>query len=139
MPRCNDCGKMVSLDTEQEPEVLSGPDIEGNEIVVVELRRFLQCADCGTDLRETNFNIEALITQEDGSDLPPCPSGEDGQHLFEEINGEPTYASFEEAGGRYAKKYYGVSVDGDVVCANCGNRYYFKASYKEAASNFDEC
>ena len=135
--RCPDCAKMVSYDTEADVETQSGPEVSGNT-VTAEYRRVLTCAECGTELKEANFNLEMEITTEDCQSIAElCPDGTPHDWLIsEEGTVEPTM----ESGSRYAKTFYGVDVyDGRVTCDKCKLEGYFKGSDKEAASNLDEC
>src|SRR5688500_1352238 len=111
MARCNNCAKMVSYNTEEDPEANQEPEVHENK-VTAEYRRVLTCADCSTELKEALLEFEMDIVNEDGSDVAnDCPGeGADLDVAGDEphdwvINGEPTIGPTHESGSRYAKSY----------------------------------
>jgi hypothetical protein len=59
MPRCPDCAKWVSVE-QPEPEVdidIQGDDISGTVRIV------LECANCGTELKQTEFDVAVDISE----------------------------------------------------------------------------
>lgn len=57
--RCPDCNKFVSYDESAEPEVNDLQISEGN--VTGQVRVLLTCAECGTELKEANFDIDVSV------------------------------------------------------------------------------
>jgi hypothetical protein len=132
MARCPDCNKFVGLET-QEPEendVAAELTGEGEQFsATAELRLVRACADCGTELKETTFEIEVegdIIHEED------CDP--DDRDLDVELT---NVESTETGGGRYAKNMIGVRGEIEVTC-QCGA--CVSTSFKDAiaASGFDE-
>ncbi len=127
--RCPDCNKFVSLDL-QDPEVEI--ELEG-ESVKASVRIVRACAECGTALKEATLEMEDTFEGPDPEDA----QGEDKEHDLEVE--ETGVDSIEEGGGRYAKSYYGASVDYSVTCS-CGCKFEHNGvmSGKIAASHMDE-
>lgn len=115
--RCNDCNKFVSFD---EPQV----EIENEELTGTTLsasvRLVLVCADCGTELKETTFDLEAEI------DYRPEDLEDDQEPEFDLISmdAQPTerYQDKDKKGKtiRHPKHYYGVEVTATYTCKNDG-------------------
>jgi len=116
--RCPDCNRFVGNE-EQDPEI--------NEIfvgddghVTVEARIVNACQDCGTELTEATFSLEGEV------DLNKH-QGEGHEVDAEEESSTRTSRSgyFDKkkgwvpSGGRYAKTFYGLSVEIGVTCS-CG-------------------
>jgi len=118
--RCPDCNKFASLDT-QEPEV-EGLEIEdnadGHATVMATVRMVRACADCGTELKETSFDVEAEVTgiPEAHAGLNRPEDGDDGHELeVEDVSIEATATG----GGRYAKNMIGFALEFKVTCPKC--------------------
>jgi hypothetical protein len=138
MARCNDCNKMVSYDTEVDPEEDEELHVDDDK-VVGSFRRVLQCADCGTDLRETTLAFEMTIVPEEGKEqCDGGPNPQDYDHKWE-LDGDRDVSPTMQQGSRYAKTYYGIEVSGATKCEQCGATGTFHGEEKEAASFFDEC
>jgi hypothetical protein len=123
--RCPDCSKFVGLDM-ADPEV---GDLEVGEdgTVTCEVRIVRTCAECGQELKEANFSLEAQVPVEGHE-------GEGHELSVEESSVEP----IEEGGGRYAKSYYGATVNATVTCS-CGKfKEDVELSDKCSASGMDE-
>jgi len=134
--RCPDCNKFVGFD-EADPEIES---LEVNEdgAVSISVRIVNCCADCGTELKEATFEMEADHSTEFAEHLKaegieetaePEPHAEH-ELSIEEAGYERTNRSgffkkgqFVPAGGRYAKTFYGAEVSYEICCS-CGK---FKA------------
>ena len=119
--RCPDCSKMVSLDTDVEPEV---DDVEVDEDghVTAHVRITNNCQDCGSELTEATFDLEGYAEIGDHK-------GDDHELEAEDAGADRTQRSgyydkkkgqWVNAFGRYAKTFYGVSMDVKVTCS-CGN------------------
>jgi hypothetical protein len=113
MPRCNDCNKFVSLDTDVEPEetssTLSFSGDESTGITAdydVDIRIVNNCADCGTELKDADLNVSGSFDL-DASEYEQ----EYRDQWYIEVEG---LSRTERGGaGRYDKKYYGF--EGTVV------------------------
>lgn len=156
--RCPNCNKFVSYDTEVEPDVVSDPEVAETTLVVT-VRRVLSCAECGDELKEAELEVEQELEFFRSIEQPDVEKAMDAGDAAYEALGEAgaipghsdgcgensrsydfslDYAPTEEAGGRYAKTYYGVEVSGTVTCETCSATAEVNASVKEAASFFDE-
>ena len=62
MARCPDCNKFVSYDDSQDPEPNVDVDPEGR--ISGDVRVFLACSECGTELKEGSFDIEKDLSNE---------------------------------------------------------------------------
>lgn len=144
--RCPDCSKFVSFN---EPEA----EVTGEEVRIVavgpkcsvnisaEVRVYLSCGDCGTELKETNISVdEDMTTDANGVSLDI----REGDELeLDEVLTDP----IDEGGGRYAKRYYGALVTfrvrhkrGDEWDNEAGidTAFDLEVEAKEAASYFEE-
>ena len=155
MPRCNDCNRFVSLDSDQDPD----SSIEVNESGVVEGDVTISnaCADCGTELRTASFDVvvepEALTSAE-GKTLSAWlaelteKEREEVEYELEETGTERTSRS--EGKGRGQRTYYGAKIDFDVTATLPGGEGTDRAEGKSCvfsgswsddvqASGMDEC
>ena len=118
MARCPDCNKFVGYD-EAEPEVNS-LEINGTTITG-EVRVTLNCAECGTELRESNFepeielefvglNPEELTKHFDDEGLP-----REGHEV--DVEGDAEFMSRTEGKGRGTKTFYGYNLNYTVTCS----------------------
>ncbi len=138
--RCPDCNKFTSFDTEAEPEVVS-EDVDGTE-VMVEVRRVLNCADCGTELKEYTFELS-----EDFSDRIEVEEGEEEcDHEWSlEVSASPTTSVVDKdkkgrqiKNARYMKTMYGVEVTCDITCDKCKKEVRVEFKDEAQASSFEE-
>jgi hypothetical protein len=123
MARCPECNKFTGKDTEVDPEVTSEPTVTDG-LVEMEVRMVNNCAECSTELEEITFNLEAAL---DGTNLSEGSSIEwkdvksykDHQGKGHELSvkGEPDVSRTDSAGGRYAKRMYGVDAVVELQCA----------------------
>ena len=120
--RCPDCNKFVAFE-EVEPEVNS---IEVNDKKVsVETRIVNCCADCSTELTDAEIKMEHDFSEDADAHEEKC---KEASYEAREVGVERTSKSgyhnkkgeWVNAGGRYAKTFYGVSLDYEVVCEYCG-------------------
>lgn len=100
--RCPDCNKFVSLDF-NDPELDTEPEFDhGGEQITAQIRIVRACADCGTELKGYDFDVEIptdhLDVHEDEEKADVDLSWSDPSQL-------------EEGGGRYAKSYYGAELE----------------------------
>jgi len=123
--RCPDCNKFVALEL-QDPEENSTEFDPQTGAIEAEYRIVRNCADCGTELKETTITLsgEVDVTEHQG----------EGHELTAEFEAE----GVEEGGGRYAKSYFGVSCTCTVKCS-CGELdETVDMSDKVAASEMEE-
>lgn len=124
--RCSDCNKFAGLET-QDPEEQDATFDEETGAIEASYRIVRNCADCGTEMKEATIELsdEVDVSEHQG----------EGHEVTAEF-GDPT--PVEEGGGRYAKAYYGVSVDVTVECS-CGElREVVTMEDKVAASAMDD-
>lgn len=122
--RCPDCNKFVSQDL-ADPEVNDLTiDPEGN--VHAEVRVVVTCADCGTELKETNLEMEMDLSDK----LKGHLSGDDGEHeLTIDEDGSEGIEDMKTTdrhgkkikSARYMTKLYGARVDFKVTCSCQGD------------------
>ena len=62
MARCPDCNKFVAYDDSQDPEHNVDVDPEGR--ISGDVRIFLACEQCGTELKEGSFDVEKDLSVE---------------------------------------------------------------------------
>ena len=137
--RCPDCNKFVSFDAENEPEINDEAiDEEGN--VTASVRIVNNCADCGTELKEANFDLEVDLTVACAEHVNA--EGEDTHDLTVEIesNGR-TERSDGKPGtpARYRRTYYGAECSVKVSCT-CDPNFEAKADWSDEiqGSSMDE-
>lgn len=153
MARCPDCNKFVSYDTDTEPEIEDVQVFDESTEVQGSVRVVLCCAECGTELKESNqeFNetFEHTCEMEDvlPEFLPEFNPKEDEQYEIEDSS-----ATFHERyqdrnpktgkpikNPRYMKKYYGAEIVISIKCNKCGDTFDQEITTEEQASYFDEC
>lgn len=123
--RCESCQKFAALET-QEPEI-DGYEVNEDGVVTVSARLVRSCADCGGEMKETNFDLEGTV-----EDLCACKKRE----LDVEEAESPEI--IEEGGGRYAKSFYGVKCVATVTCQKCEKKWTVEMSDKTPASAMDD-
>lgn len=120
MPRCNDCNKFVSLDSEQEPEVNLDVDDEGHVTGTAEIIN--ACGECGTDLRSACLDLDVdpeSIHDPEGNSISDWLAGltDDGRKSatfeVEEVSSERTMRT--EGKGRGQRTFYGARVEIEVT------------------------
>jgi len=60
--RCSDCNKFVSFDDSNDPEA-DDADVDAEGRVSGTVRVYLTCAECGTELKEANFDLDVDMTE----------------------------------------------------------------------------
>lgn len=160
--RCPDCNKFVSYD---EPEAESNSvGVDGDDLSLETVVR-LNCAECGTALKEYTFETGITMSHDcppqepatpadadpDGDESPePNEFGwEEGDEQYEvEDEGEPTGTSRVQTkdrngkpikSARYMKTFYGFSQSVDVKCLKCGETFTVEVDDEAQASDFEEC
>lgn len=166
--RCPDCNKFVSMDN-ADPEVNQlDAELDGGMIrVTSEVRCSRQCAECGTDLKELNLELdtEIMIVELSGfkelspedqtfitealadmGTLPDVDEKTSGSPEFE-VDIEESSSSIDEGGGgRFKKNMLTTHVEGNItvtVTHPAGPSIKFggpvELESENAASEFDEC
>lgn len=142
--RCPDCNKFVAYNVDEEPEENSAA-VDGVWFTA-EYRRVLTCEECGTELKETTFELEHDF-EDAVKALPPPDDGHEHEWELESSSCEPTMDLVtKDAKGRqiksarYMKTLYGVSCDVEVKCSHegCGAAIEFNVSDSCQASGMDE-
>lgn len=132
MPRCENCAKMVSLET-QDPEVDGDVEISDNTVSVT-VTMVRQCADCNSDLKSAQFDLSGDLEQKEGPE--ECPDHGDGKHVWE-VDGDPELSFSESGGGRYKKNMIGPQVEIEATCS-CGAKASVTLSDELQASAWDD-
>lgn len=139
--RCPDCEKFVPYNTEETPE---GEAEVNEDEVVVAVRRVLTCGECGTELKEANFDTHAEI---DPAGLEDCinEGGDDHEWEVEEESYDPTTGIIDTdrkgrriTNPRYQKTTYGFEGTVTIKCEHCKQTLSFTFSDDLQASSFDE-
>jgi hypothetical protein len=155
--RCPDCNKFVSYDDSAEPEL----DLDVEDLTVTgTVRIMLPCAECGTELKETTFDVEIDFTDDVEAQWPGSTTVEDGKEpqVMLSITDESAEMTSRTQTGenrtlkdgtvkwktwspRAFKTFYGVSVEVTVKATrNDGETEDFNGTYADEvpASGMDE-
>lgn len=81
--RCPDCGKFVPTDADEDPEITSGPDVDGGQ-VRISVRIVNKCGECGTELQEAELEAEGSCVDEFDDHLREIAKEKLGQDAAEE-------------------------------------------------------
>ncbi len=130
--RCPDCQKFVGLET-NEPEV-EDIDIDNEGHISGSIRIVRNCADCSTELKEYNFDIDADVDIEE----PDEPKDGEKPHEHELSIEETSCDSTETGGGRYKKNMIGYCLSYNVKCSSCDFETDGSIEDSTPASSFDE-
>jgi hypothetical protein len=137
--RCPDCNKFVPQeigDPEVELDVIDDRATDDDIMVTVTgtVRVPINCGECGTELKEGNFDVEAEVEVKGHR-------GDDCQLAVEETNTEGIERQDGKPGtpSRYRKTYYGASVDFRINCS-CQTDEVGEGAWQDdmQASSFDE-
>ena len=153
--RCPDCNKFVPFDeptAERESEEI-GLDLNGNKLAVnvsASVRLVLPCGECGTELKETNFELEASADHECAQ--IPKDEGKARQVLDDSDVGEGDwddpetgdYMQTKDRNGksikdpRYMKHFYTVTQAVTVKCPFCQEEISLEMQDEIQGSGMDE-
>ena len=134
--RCPDCAKFVGL---EEPEEASIEDsgCEGGH-VTVEVHMTRNCAECGTEMKES------YLTYEKEFECPSCsPDVEDIELISVEAEVTSRMQSIDRNGKpiknpRYMKTYYGADLTLSLKCNHCEHEWTEDDGVEAAASEFED-
>jgi len=116
--RCPDCNKFVSLELGdvEDIEVNLRDQRAGGGLasLIVEARIVRTCQECGTELKEASFEMEADATADLTAHEQNCMKRE------YESSADLSTSERSEGKGRGMKSFYGVEGDAKIVCA-CGD------------------
>lgn len=106
MARCNDCNKFVSYG---DPEIETNLDAnidetDGSVQVTGDVSCTLTCGDCGSQLKQTSFDVDENVPFE-GMKLT------DATHEVEVETSSEEGTSRTEGKGRGLKTFYGVNIE----------------------------
>lgn len=140
--RCPDCSKFVSLEI-QEPEV-SSLEIAEDGNINADVRVYLTCADCGTEMKEYTFNIDEIPDEvfshieehNEAGEEYSLEIEENGVDMVDEMQTHDRHGN-PIKNYRYQKHYYGFELTALVTCS-CGEEIEVSFTDKEQASAFDE-
>lgn len=141
MPRCPSCEKFVSLEFAEieEPEA---SDETSDGTLAVQVRLVRTCAECGDEMKTAELEIELDFTDAIQAHMdekhPEIDTNADDYTPTEVVGINMNTEQIEESGGRYAKSYFGASVEAFGDCALCGAEITATGSDKIAASQMDE-
>ena len=127
--RCPDCEKMVSYEDPPTVEALD-TQVEGN-LVVVQVRIVLNCAECGSELKELVADLEVEIEHE-------CPKAEDDKEPEFELTNSQEWTGEGFFVREKGKTFYGADVSADVSCSLCEEDINVATQVKETGGNFDD-
>lgn len=140
--RCNDCNKFVSFDTESDPEIDLAVDNSGH--VTGTVRIVNTCQDCGSELKETTFDVDVDVDAGEEITKHRKKKGDHKELSVDTDSGSRTERTQnKDRNGkpiksyRYMKHFYGAEMTITVTCT-CGET--FEASWADEiqASGMDE-
>lgn len=131
--RCPDCSKFVSneqAETELNLEVSLDENLTAQ--VTGDARLVLTCADCGTELAESNqsVDVDVNLDHDNGADDHDVEISDESATETDRYDGKPGTPA------RYRRHYYGASISGTVKCT-CGASATFETTVEEQAGGFD--
>lgn len=134
--RCPDCNKFVAYD-DAEPEVQS-LEVNDDGAVTASVTRTLTCAECGTELKSAEIELNGEPTDEVAAHLKTA-----GEHelAIDETGVEATSRSDSPGRpARYQRTYYGVELSYRVTCTTCGGEWSDEGTLSDdvQASSMDE-
>lgn len=145
--RCSDCNKFAAYDDSGEPEV-ENLEVDHQGSVTGEVRVVLTHDECGTELKEANFEIDIEVTNfknTDSETFDPKQHEGEGHELSIECDSSEITSRSETTNpktgkpipARYAKTYYGYRADLSLSC-ECGGSWSAEAADDMQASAMDE-
>jgi hypothetical protein len=139
--RCNDCNKFVGQEPEEPEAELEVARADGTdtckEITVAgQVTVSVNCAECGTQLKQASFDVEESITLTDDKH---CGEEHDLEVEVDSCEATEEYKGRKGAPARYQKHYYGFQLSYSVSCS-CGEPVDLGGSFEDSmqASSMDE-
>ena len=134
--RCESCAKFVSLETvleDENPAIEVGTfSSEGDAIDSLNgsVRVVRTCADCGTEMKSLDFEIEVSDVKIEGAPL--------AEEDWADVEAEANINVSESGGGRYKKNLIGYA---GVITVMLGERILVEVPIKDSApaSAYEEC
>lgn len=129
--RCPDCNKFASLELSDDIEVtnLEVENDEGDGRVLGNIRIVLNCVDCGSEMKEANFDIEQTIELKHTEDCP-----EKGASAELEVEFDPSGVDeFDPPKAKRQKHLYGAEGTILVKCPAC--KASASSAYKETVQS----
>lgn len=141
---CPSCNKFASLEmgeVEVESLEVEHESPEKNDspvhtyIVTGQVRIVRTSVCCGDEMKEATFDLETTVEVDPATDGTPADLDFDTVEVEE--SGTDTV---EEGGGRYAKSYFGATVEFTITIGTEGKQHEVEGSWtdKVAASGMDE-
>ena len=124
--RCESCNKFVAQDA-GDIEVGDEQVLDGQFTCTVRITQC--CAECGTELKEANFDVEAEVPE-----LKDCTG--DGHEVEPNTEGIDNDSS-SVGSGRYRQTFYGFKGEVTFACS-CGKTAKVDVQDAVAASAMDE-
>jgi hypothetical protein len=127
--RCPDCNKFASFDDSNEPEA-DDANVDDEGRVTGNVRVYLTCAECSTELKEASFELEADFSEaveahkkaaKEKDDDAEKPEDEREEHDLD-VEVECEMASRTVGKGRGMKTFYGYHATVSVSCS-CGHKF----------------
>ena len=146
--RCPDCNRFVSFDA-VDPEL--NVSLDGNGITG-DVRVALACSECGQELKEYTFDVSIDVDAEHDCTADEPEDGQEEGEQYELVGETAEFLADTQTeywdkkarkyrpikNMRYAKTFYGASLDFSVKCVRCGEEFSVQDEVREAASAFDE-
>jgi len=135
--RCPDCNKFVGNE-QGDPELDLQVDLDRDEKgqpgaaqISGNVRLILLCADCNTELAESQRDIETEVSMEHKeAESHDATLEDEAAESTDRFDGKPGTPA------RYRRHYYGAEISGKVSCS-CGATAEFSAVVEEQAGGFD--
>lgn len=131
--RCADCNKWVSLETDEPQE--DSIDVSDDGVVSIDVTVSRNCADCGTEMKNYNFQTEDQIDESWVAEHAHDDAQDNGHGEWSVETSD--LESTETGGGRYSKNMIGFSCTATVTC-KCGATTDVILSDSVSASEFEE-
>jgi len=136
MPRCPECNKFVSLDTDSDPQF--SVDVDDVGVVTGSVDIVNACGECGTDLRGATLDVEADLSDQISAHREDHKDQKDEHDELQGVETTDESRSVDTKGkGRGMRTFYGAECTIKVVC-KCGEEFTEDWKSHVAASAMDE-
>jgi len=147
--RCPDCNKFVSFDADTDPEIDCDVDEDGH--ITGSVRIVNQCAECGSELKEANFDVDVNVEDKlhdhwkanGWKGKGAAPEGHRELDLSDDSGSRTERTQTTDRHGkpikshRYMKHFYGAEATFMVAC-ECGETFEVQWSDEVQGSGMDE-